>query len=196
MFVQDVMTREPVTVTRQTTIKHAAEILAGRQISSLPVLDEHGQLCGVVSEADLIRDAFLPDARGHMLPGHYGEGGRPSTVEDVMTPHAITVLESSDVADAADLMTSMGVKCLPVVDDDRVLVGVVSRSDLVKVRALADDVIEREVEARLLTMGVGDWLVAVTDGNVEIDGPETPGDRSIAQVIVSTVPGVTAVKVR
>ncbi len=64
MFVQDVMTREPVTVTRGTTIKHAAGILVEHQISSLPVLDERGCVCGVLSEADLIRDAFVPDARG------------------------------------------------------------------------------------------------------------------------------------
>ncbi len=93
-------------------------------------------------------------------------------------------------------MTSSGVKCLPVIDDDRRLVGVVSRSDLVKVRARADDVIAREVDARLESMGLGSWLVAVKDGDVEIDGPSTTSDRSMAQVIVSTVPGVVTVTVR
>jgi CBS domain-containing protein len=89
MFVQDVMTREPTTVTPNTTIKRAAEILVERQISSLPVLDDRGRVCGVLSEADLIRDAFVPDARGHMLPGEYGERLTPTLVEDVMTQHAI-----------------------------------------------------------------------------------------------------------
>lgn len=196
MFVQDVMTREPTTVTRGTSIKRAAEVLVEHQISSLPVLDERGCLCGVVSEADLIRDAFVPDARGHMLPGEYGERPTPACVEDVMTPHAITAHESSDIADVADVMTSSGVKCLPVIDDDRRLVGVVSRSDLVKVRARADDVIAREVDARLDSMGLGNWLVEVKDGDVEIDGPSTTIDRSMAQVIVSTVPGVVKVTVR
>jgi len=195
MFVQDVMTREPTTVTPNTTIKRAAEILVERQISSLPVLDDRGRVCGVLSEADLIRDAFVPDARGHMLPGEYGERLTPTLVEDVMTQHAITAHESSDIADVADLMTSSGVKSLPVIDDDRRLVGVVSRSDLVKVRARADDVIAREVDARLVSMGFAGWLVAVTDGDVEIDGPSTVIDRSMAQVIVSAVPGVVKVRV-
>jgi len=199
MLVQDVMTREPVTVNRGTTIKHAAEILVEHQISSLPVLDERGCVCGVLSEADLIRDAFVPDARGHMLPAQYGEHGEHPTqtsVEDVMTPHAITAHETSDIADVADLMTSTGVKSIPVIDDDRHLVGVVSRSDLVKVRARADELIAEEVDARLVSMGLGGWRVSVTDGDVEIEGPASTSDRSMAQVIVSTIPGVVKVEVR
>ena len=42
MLVQDVMTTEPTTVTPDTTLKHAAEVLADRRISSLPVVDERG----------------------------------------------------------------------------------------------------------------------------------------------------------
>src|SRR4029079_7024156 len=132
MFVQDVMTREPMTVTRETPIKRAAEILVEHQISSLPLLDEGGVRCGVVSEADLIRDAFVPDARGHMLPGEHGDSSVPAFVDEVMTQHAITAHETTDIADVAELMASTGVKCLPVIDDDGRLVGVVSRSDLVK----------------------------------------------------------------
>ena len=113
-----------------------------------------------------------------------------------MTPHAITVHPSTDVSDVADLMTSSGVKSVPVVDDDQRLVGVVSRSDLVRVRARADEVIEGEVDARLLAMGHGDWLVDVTDGDVEIDGPASDIDRSIAKVVASTIPGVVKVTVR
>jgi signal-transduction protein with cAMP-binding, CBS, and nucleotidyltransferase domain len=153
-------------------------------------------LCGVVSEADLIRDAFVPDPRGHLRPAEQAEQSTPTSVEEVMTPHAISVHEFTDIAEVADLMTSTGVKSLPVIDDDGRLVGVVSRSDLVKVRARADDVIESEVDARLVSMGHGDWLVSVTNGDVEIDGPSTEADRSIAQVIVSTIPGVAKVTVR
>ena len=164
MLVQEVMTRQPTTATRETTVKHAAEILAELHISSLPVLDDSGRVCGVVSEADLIRDAFVPDARGHMRSGQYGENVVPACVEDVMTPHAITTHESTDIADVADLMTASGIKSVPVIDDDGRLVGVVSRSDLVKVRARADDVIERELDARLVDMEHADWLVQVSDG--------------------------------
>jgi hypothetical protein len=148
-----------------------------------------------VSEADLIREAFVPDPRAHVIP-HDEQRTSQTCVDEVMTPHALTVHPSTDIADVADLMTTSGVKSLPVVDDDGRLVGVVSRSDLVRVRARADDVIEREVDARLVDMGHGDWLVEVNDGAVEIDGPANDVDRSMARVIASTIPGVVKVTVR
>jgi len=190
------MTREPTTVGADTTLKRAAEVLTGHQISALPVLDEHQRLCGVVSEADLIRHAFLRDPRAHLLRSSPGAGSPAQVVCDVMTSPAITVHESTDVADVAELMTSTSVKSLPVIDDEGQLVGVVSRSDLIRVRARADQQIERDVDSMLVYMGHLDWLVEVSDGSVEIDGPVTDLERSIAEVSAGTVAGVVAVKVR
>ena len=112
-----------------------------------------------------------------------------------MTPHAVTVHETTDVADAVDVMTSTGVKSLPVVDDDDRVVGVVSRSDLVKVSARGDQDLEREVDNLLITLGHPDWAVEARDGVVTIDGPETGADRSLAEVAARTVAGVVAVEV-
>jgi CBS domain-containing protein len=196
MFVQDVMTREPTTVTAGTTIKRAAEVLTELQITSLPVVDTDGRLCGVVSEADLIRDAFAADPRSHILPESDAARSQAHLVSEVMTPHAVTVHESTDLARAAELMTSTTVKSLPVVDDHEHVVGVVSRSDLVRLRARADRDIEREVDSILVSLGHRDWLVEVSDGGVQIDGPATVRDRSLAEVAAGTVAGVVTVKVR
>lgn len=196
MLVKDVMTREPVTVRVDTPVKEAATILSERQITALPVVDGTGRLRGVVSEADLLRDAFTRDPRSHLIPDSGETRDRAKAVADVMTPHAITVHESTDAADAAELMTSTSIKSLPVVDERGHLVGIISRSDLIAVRARADEVIEREVDALLVSLGHTDWLVEVSDGTVEIEGPETPRDRSIAEVAAASVAGVLAVKVR
>jgi CBS domain-containing protein len=196
MFVQDVMTREPTTVTGATTLKHAAELLARLAISTMPVLDADGRVCGVVSEADLIRDAFAVDPRSQILHDQHTPRSEARYVAEVMTPHALTVHESTDVAQAAELMTSTGIKSVPVVDDDQRLVGVLSRSDLVRVRARADQDIEREVDSVLVSLGHGDWLVEVSEGAVEIDGPLSSQDRSLAEVVAGTVPGVVTVRVR
>jgi CBS domain-containing protein len=187
------MTREPTTVTGATTVKETAEILAEHQISSVPVLDERGRLCGVVSEADLIRDAFTPE---RAYQGAHPVASASASVEDVMTMHVITVRPTTDISEVADLMTSTGVKSIPVIDDDRQLVGVVSRSDLVRVKARADESILREITARLVAMGHEDWLVEVRDGAVEIDGPTGDADRSMAKIITGGVPGVVQVRVR
>jgi hypothetical protein len=93
-------------------------------------------------------------------------------------------------------MTKHGLKSLPVVDDDDRVVGVVSRSDLVRVRARSDDLVEQDVEALLASIGHRDWTVGVHEGVVDIDGPGNPLDRSIAEVAAQSVVGVVAVEVR
>ena len=196
MFVQEVMSREPATVTADTTIKRAASLLAGRQITALPVVDDDGRVCGLVSEADLIRDAFAADPRSRMIPDDDQGRSLMRCVSDVMTPHAITVHESTDVAQAVELMTSTSIKSLPVVDDRQHVVGMISRSDLVRIRARSDDTIGRAVDELFVSLGHSDWLVDVTDGEVQIDGPVTGQDRSVAEVAAGTVAGVVSVKVR
>lgn len=195
MFVRDVMTRDPATVTGDCGIKQAVTILADRGISSLPVVDDEGRICGVVSEADLIREAFPPDPRSHVLPPHDLTRTRPVWVEQVMTPHALTVHETTDVADAVEVMTSTAVKSLPVLDDDGRLVGVLSRSDVVRALARSDAMIAADIDAVLTALGHEDWLVEVHDGVVEVSGPGDLAQHSLAHVVARAVPGVGEVHV-
>lgn len=194
MFVRQVMTPDPVTVRAGATVKTALRLLDDNDISSLPVVDDKGHICGVVSEADLIHDLVGPDQRLHEIP--VGEPSpRNEYVDEVMTAHAITVRPDTDLAVAVDLVTSIGIKCLPVVDTDDRVVGVVSRRDVVRVLARADEMLEQEVDALLVAAGMPDWLVDVHDGVAEISGPETSRERTLAKVLARTVPGVVTVNV-
>ena len=194
MIVREVMTADPVTVQAGATLKTALLLLDDNEISSLPVVDRSGRVTGVVSEADLIRDMVNPDQRLHELPP--GRRDRPPAhVDEVMTPHAITVRPETDLARAVELITSTGVKSLPVVDDGGALVGVVSRRDVVRILARPDEELEQEVDALLVAAGWRDWLVDVHEGIAEVSGPESSGDRSLAEAIVRSVPGVVAVNV-
>ncbi len=154
MFVEDVMTRQPVTVTAEARAKEALTRMAGHGVTSLPVVDQMGRIIGVVSEADLIRESVEHDPRAQL---NAVQGNReqvpPGCVGDVMTSHAVTVREHNDFADAVDLMTSTGVKSLPVVDQHQHVVGVVSRSDVVKQLARADSIIEAEVDSMMVSLG-------------------------------------------
>ena len=68
MLVREVMTTSPVTVTPEASTKDALRLLDRHSITSMPVVDPDGVVIGVVSEADLVRDALPPDPRAHMLP--------------------------------------------------------------------------------------------------------------------------------
>jgi CBS domain-containing protein len=196
MLVREVMSNEAITVTLGTTVKSALAVLASAHITSVPVVNASGKLRGIVSEADLIHDAVSADARLREIPHENVLIDRPQYVDDVMTTHVLTVGPDSDLAEAVDLMTSTGVKCVPVVTGSGKVLGVVSRSDVVHMLARADHDLERDVDAALGSVGLRDWLVEVRDGNVELVAPlRAVDDRGLARVVAGTVPGVVHVHI-
>jgi CBS domain-containing protein len=125
--VADLMTGCPLVVSEDDSIAGVAEILAGFEISGVPVVDADERLVGVVSETDFVR------LRGSSITS---TGWHGLLVRDVMTTPAKTVTSWSTVADAARAMTAERVHRLVVVDDRGTPVGVLSGSDLV--REIAD----------------------------------------------------------
>jgi len=194
MLVRDVMTPHPVTVRIDTPLKEALRLLDEHSITMLPVVSGAGVIVGVLSEADVVRDALPPDVRRHLIPTGELDAERAHEVADLMNFKPITVTADTDLAEAAVLMTDTAVKSLPVVDDDDRVVGVVSRRDIVHVLARPDEVIEADVDDLLRRLGT-DWLVDVDDGEVTVTGPTDDRQRSMAESAVLSVPGVRGVQV-
>jgi CBS domain-containing protein len=113
---RDVMTPEVMTVSPETHTENAARTLFNASISGLPVVDGDGKLVGVVTEYDII-----------------AKEGR--TVADIMSPDVITVSEETDAETVAHILIERRVRRLPVVREG-VVVGIVSRSDLVRLFAM------------------------------------------------------------
>ena len=196
MLVREVMSNEAITVPLGTTVKSALAVLASARITSVPVVSASGKLRGIVSEADLIRDGVSADARLHEIPREDVLIDRHYYVDDVMTTHVLTVGPDSDLAEAVELMTSTGVKSVPVVAASGKVLGVVSRSDVVHLLARADHDLERDVDAALASVGLRDWMVEVNDGTVELVPPaRAVDDRGLARVVAGTVPGVVQVHI-
>jgi CBS domain-containing protein len=195
MLVREVMTRAPVTVRADTGVKEALRLLDVHSITTLPVVAADAVIVGVLSEADLIHDRVLPDARRSMLPpdaSHPAHGHE--TVGAVMSPRAITVGELADVAEAAELMSRTGVKSLPVVDDEHRVVGVLSRRDIVHALARLDSEVERDLDSLFRSLGTS-WSATADEGSVTIDGPVGEKERALAMAAASTVAGVVDVQV-
>lgn len=142
MKVGHFMSRRVVSVTPDTPIRIAAQLMLEHKISGLPVVDAAGGVVGIISERDLLRD----DGKGtdgspwlKLMIAPEGLAERPAQlrdrkVEEVMTPNPLTVTPASSLGDACRLIEERGFKRLPVVQDGK-LVGVIARADLV--RALA-----------------------------------------------------------
>ncbi len=116
MKVKEIMT-SPVVCTRlDAPVGDVATLLAKHQISAVPVLDRGGAVVGLVSEIDLL-----------------ARNGK--TASDIMSPGIVSVTEDTDVEDVRVLLVERRIKRVPVMAGAR-LVGVVSRSDLVRQMAV------------------------------------------------------------
>jgi len=194
MLVREVMTTDVVTVRVETHVKQALTLLDEHNITSTPVIDSEHRVVGLVSEADLLRAPVLRDPRAHMSPVAEEPGHVALFVGEVMTRHPTVVEPDADVAEAVDVMTSTAVKSLPVVDDRHLLVGMISRHDVVHLLARADDAIKASVDQLLDELEVG-WLATVKDGLVTVQGPQSRNERDLARTAVATVAGVRGVEV-
>jgi CBS domain-containing protein len=192
MLVRELMTSPAVTVAPDAGIKEAAGLLTDHAITAMPVVDDSGALVGVVSEADLLGGAVLPDPRAHERPVTVPLGSVGARVADVMTHFPLSVRPDADLAAAVELMSGTVVKSLPVVDHGRV-VGVVSRRDVVAVLARDDRRIEAEVDELLRSAGF-ECVVDVQEGVVSLSAPSDPHAQETVRVLAATVQGVLGVR--
>jgi CBS domain-containing protein len=202
--VADVMTRNVTSVRPSAPFKEIAAGLREQQVSAFPVVDDDGKVIGVVSEADLMpKEALEAGFESHTgLSGllHRAELGkaRGETAADLMSRSPVTIRPFDFVSYAAHLMYERRVRCLPVVDKEGRLAGIVSRRDVLRVFSRQDDEILREITDKIIydefRTDPAAFKVSVRDGVVTLAGkPESP---SLGCQIVNTVrrmEGVVAV---
>lgn len=191
MLVREVMTSPAVAVAPGTSLKQAVRLLDEHLITAMPVVDDAGNLVGVVSEADVLRDSLPPDRRSHERLVEISAPPAHLTVTDVMTHLPMSVSPDDDLSQAVELMVDTQVKSLPVVESGHV-VGVVSRRDVIAVLARQDALIEAEVDEALRVAGV-ECTVDVVDGVVHLRDRDDPEILKVAQEIAARVPGVVGV---
>ena len=200
-LVKDLMTTPVVTVGPETPFKEIVARLAKHRVSAVPVVDDSRRVLGVVSEADLLLKEEFPEP-DQDLPLWWTRRARldrakaaASVARDLMTVAVVAVSPDATVAEAARRMHTAKVKRLPVVDRSGWLLGIVSRSDLLKVFDRSDQDIRREIIEDVI---VGEFMMApsrfflhVTDGVVVLQGRVER--RSLLPYVVRAVQGVEGV---
>lgn len=128
-LVSDLMTRQVTTLGRNETLKSADDIMRLGRIRHLPVVDDDGNLAGIVTQRDLFHGGLLralgygAHARDKALDG--------LVVKEAMKTEVLTTSASTPLAQAASLMLERKVGCLVVVDGAKV-VGILTEADFVK----------------------------------------------------------------
>ena len=116
MKVKEIMTAPVVCARAEASIADVATLLAKHRISAVPVMDDQGAVIGLVSEYDLL--------------ARHGK-----TARDIMSPGIVSVNEETDVEDVRFLLIERRIRRVPVVSG-QALVGIVSRSDIVRQMAV------------------------------------------------------------
>jgi len=178
--IADVMTVGVVSVEEGTPFKEIVDLMEAHHVNAVPVVDSCDRVLGVVSSADLVPKiefsgsgdhAHLFESRKHRAAREKSTG---TAAAELMTAPAQTVLPQTSLVEAAKLMETAELKRLPVVNDLGRLVGIVTRSDLLKVYLRSDTDLRREIVDEVLVdiPGLDRELVRVTvdDGVVTLEG--------------------------
>jgi CBS domain-containing protein len=217
MKASDVMTRNVLTVERGTAVAQAIRLMLDHNVSGLPVLADEGKVVGILTEGDLLRRSETGTERhrprwleilmgpGRMAGEYVRTHGRK--VEEIMTSDPVSVTSDTPLDEVVGLMERRRIKRVPVIDGD-VLVGVVSRADLLGslLRTLdaqdsqtrGDDEILEQILAELAKTA---WVprdglsISVKDGVVDLNGVILEEkEREALRVVAENTPGVRAVE--
>ena len=217
MQAKDIMTKGVVCVGVKESIFDAAELMLGAGVSAVAVVNDKGEVVGIVSEADLLRRAEIGTGTEEVLavasPGQRGQrrprlrGGSCARVSDVMTREVVTADEQATLADLVELIEKHGVKRIPIVRAGK-LVGVVSRADLLEallsrepegpvVQPTDKELRQTVIEALAHRPWASKWPTNVftNDGVVHLWGFVQDDEvRNAYRVAAENVPGVRRVK--
>ncbi|MGI5441035.1 CBS domain-containing protein [Streptomyces shenzhenensis] len=201
--VDDLMTKDVVRARRGTPFKEIVKLLAGNDVTAVPVVDELDHPVGVVSEADLLRKcAARADPSGRIpVPSREAwerAAAEGTTADELMSAPALCARPEWTVIETARFMADRNVKRLPVVDEADRLRGIISRGDLLRSFLRRDDAIRDEITQDVLrttlALAPSEVTVEVREGQVALGGRvEVKSLIPVIDRLCSGVDGVVSV---
>ena len=127
--------RDIVSISPQASVFEAIQLMDGKNIGSLLVLNAHGKICGIFAERDCFRKVILAD-----------KSPRDVQVKTAMTKKVICASPDNTVDECMALMTEKRIRHLPVIDAQERVLGIISIGDLVKLVVSEQDALIRNLE--------------------------------------------------
>lgn len=203
MRVGNLMTKGVITIGPEAPLKEAARRMIEAGVSGLPVTDADGKLAGIITEADFVATEAdrRKRKRARLLRYVYRDEeitSQERLVGDVMTSDVKTIGPDEDHAEAARLMEKAGIKRIPIVDEEGVLIGLLSRSDILRAFARPDqDIIDEAVDhvmKEVLWINPERVEVSCVDGNVTLNGRlHNRSDAQLLTELTKRLDGVVSV---
>ena len=215
MKARDIMTPTVLSIRPDASVAEMVQLMLDNRISGLPVVDDHGELVGIVTEGDCLRRAETGTERKRprwvqflIGPGRLADEyvrTHSRKVAEVMTQPAITITEETPLEEIVHLMETRRIKRVPVVRDRKV-VGIISRANLLQALASAASNIpsgaptDATIRNQLMNELAGQpWApqlnVTVRNGVVDLWGVVLAAhQREAAMVAAENIAGVKAVR--
>jgi CBS domain-containing protein len=151
LTAKDIMTKDVITVRPDTSIEALSSLLVKYEISGVPVVDDSGELYGIVTDNDLIsrnKRLHIPTVVSFLDAAIYLESSKKfeqevkrltaTRVGDICVHKVVTIGEDTTVVDIATIMSEKKVHLLPVITAGK-LAGIVGKRDMVKAVARQDE---------------------------------------------------------
>lgn len=127
--VEEIMTSEVSTLEHDANLLDASLLMRRTGFRHFPVV-KNGAVVGIVSDRDIIR--ATPSLFGSISQEEYNRVFESTPIEKVMTADPLTVQPGTPLTEAVDIMAARKIGALPVVNGEKKLVGVVTRTDLLR----------------------------------------------------------------
>ena len=130
MYVKDNMTRNPYTLGLNQSVSEALDIMSASKVERLPVVDQKGKLLGLVTESLIASNT--PNNSSSLSVFELNYLLNKLQIKDIMIKEPITVGPDALLEEAATLLDINDIGCLPVVDNDNTLIGIITHGDIFK----------------------------------------------------------------
>lgn len=118
MVIRDIMTDPAIVLSADTSVLEAASVMRENNIGSVPVVDSDGNICGIVTDRDIVIRSLAQ-----------GLDSKMTKVSEIMSENVSSVPPDAEIDDAFDIMSRDKVRRIPIVENEKVL-GVVSLGDV------------------------------------------------------------------
>ncbi len=131
ILIEDVMTPNPVTLTRYNSLADARRIMKERRFRHIPIVNEFDQVIGIVSHRNVLQHGLT--SQSFLEEHELAEIENGTLIADIMISPVTTISPTCTIKRAAEMVHKYKYGCLPVVNSDRKLVGIVTDHDFVAI---------------------------------------------------------------
>ena len=128
MYVKDNMVSSPITLRPEQSVSEAVDIMSENELHRLPVVDGEGKLVGLVTETVITSNT--PNSASSLSVFELNYLLNKLTISDIMIKDVITINKEALLEEAATLMRQNDIGCLPVVDEENNLIGIITHNDI------------------------------------------------------------------